>query len=250
MPDFTKRDKIFAPIRDRHRMRAAARATGGPAAPRDPSTGVSNGHDAGGAGSLTVVSWNLLHVAGANADDVFRLLDRWQPDLLLMQEATSDIDRLPSLAGGFYARAPLPGRRHGVACWSRLAFTAAPTTLPLPAGALIRRVCQLVALPGLSLANVHLSHGQWLNRRQLRIIAAALPPCAAVLGDFNLVGPTLLPGFRDVGPRDATHRMIDLVPLRIDRCLARGLTCENAVRLPLAGSDHHPIMVRLRAMRP
>ena len=196
--------------------------------------------------TVTVISWNLLHQFGATADDVAQLIERWQPDLVLMQEATHQIDRLPANIGGFYARSPLPGRRHGVAAWSRLPFHATPVDLPLPAGALIRRVCQIVDAGALAVANVHLSHGQFLNRRQLRRIAERLPPCAAVLGAFNLVGPPLLQGFRDVGPRASTHRMIDLVPLRIDRCRARGLACEEATRLPLQRSDHHPILVRLR----
>ena len=50
-----------------------------------------------------------------------------------------------------------------------------------------------------AVANVHLSHGQVLNRRQLRVIAQVLPPRAAVLGDYNLLGPALLPGFRVEG---------------------------------------------------
>ena len=200
--------------------------------------------------TVTVLSWNLLHLAGATVDDVAALIRHWQPDIVLMQEATRAIDLLPErLAGGSYARSPLPGRRHGVATWSRLPFVTTPVDLALPAGTLVRRVCQIVDVGILALANVHLSHGQWLNRRQLRLIARALPERAAVLGDFNLVGPTLLPGFRDIGPRDATHRMIDLVPLRIDRCLARGLHCVEAIRLPLLRSDHHPILVRLRPLR-
>jgi endonuclease/exonuclease/phosphatase (EEP) superfamily protein YafD len=96
-------------------------------------------------------------------------------------------------------------------------------------------------------ANVHLSHGQFLNRRQLRWIAQHLPPRAAVVGDYNLVGPALLPGFRDVGPRVPTHRMKDVVPLRIDRCLVRGLDCLAASALPKGASDHRPISVHLDA---
>ena len=196
--------------------------------------------------STTVLSWNLLHGNGAGVVDLARLVRIFAPDVMLMQEATGEIDRLPELLGGDYARAPLPGRRHGVACWSREPFSVPPLALALPSGAFVHRVCQIVQTDVFALANVHLSHGQVLNRRQLRVIAAALPSCAAVLGDFNLVGPVLLPHFRDVGPRQATHRMGDLVPLRIDRCLVRGLVCEEAFRLPRAGSDHHPILVRLR----
>ena len=76
-------------------------------------------------------------------------------------------------------------------------------------------------------------------------MAHRLPPCGAVLGDFNLVGPVLLRGFRDVGPRWPTHRMGRVVPLRIDRCLVRGLACEGARVLPRRGSDHRPISVHL-----
>ena len=60
---------------------------------------------------------------------------------------------------------------------------------PLPPGSLIQRVCQIVEIGDFGIANVHLSHGQRLNRRQLRGIALPAAPRAAVLGDFNLVGP-------------------------------------------------------------
>ena len=106
---------------------------------------------------------------------------------------------------------------------------------------MFERVCQILDLEDFTVANVHLSHGQMLNRRQLRRIAEVLPPRAAVLGDFNLVGPALLPGFRDVGPREPTHVAGDLVPLRIDRCSARGggaaaaTSTETCARWRLAG---------------
>ena len=92
---------------------------------------------------------------------------------------------------------------------------------------------------------MHLSHGQMLNRRQLRRLGRVLPDRAAVLGDYNLVGPAFLPGFRDVGPRRATHLMADMLPIRLDRCLVRGLVCTEAAVLPRGRSDHRPIMVRL-----
>lgn len=192
---------------------------------------------------MKVISWNLLRLVGASAYDVARLIAREQPDLLLMQEATHDIDALPARIGGHYARTPLPGHIHGLAMWSTQAI--APRVVTLPPGTLIRRICQIVDLGDLAIANVHLSHGQVLNRRQLRRIAQALPPRAAVVGDFNLLGPALLAGFRDVGPRRPTHIMGDIVPIRIDRCLARGLTCTEARALPRETSDHSPILVQL-----
>jgi endonuclease/exonuclease/phosphatase family metal-dependent hydrolase len=193
-----------------------------------------------------IVSWNLLRTIGASIDDVIRLIRDEQPDLLLMQEATTAIDRLEDRIGGHYARSPLPGRIHGVACWSPHPFISAPVVHPLQPGTLIRRVCQVIDMGAFAVANVHLSHGQVLNRRQLRRIATFLPPAGAVLGDFNLFGPALLPGFRDVGPKGATHRMADIMPIRLDRCLARGLDCVEARVLPHQPSDHHPIRVTLR----
>jgi endonuclease/exonuclease/phosphatase family metal-dependent hydrolase len=119
--------------------------------------------------------------------------------------------------------------------------------LKLPAGAVVERVAQIVDLGSFAVANVHLSHGQVLNRRQLRHIALHLPYRAAVLGDYNLLGPALLPGFRDVGPRDPTHLCADIVPLRLDRCYVRGLACGAALALDRSTSDHRPIMVELDA---
>ena len=191
-----------------------------------------------------IISWNLLRLKGASLEDVITLLAREQPDLLLMQEATREIDALPQRLGGFYARVPLPGRIHGLAAWSAVQHPK-PRVLHLPAGAVVDRVCQLIDLGSFSVANVHLSHGQVLNRRQLRHIVAHLPYRAAVLGDYNLVGPAMLPGFRDVGPRNHTHLCAEMVPLRLDRCYARGLACSQALALDRAASDHRPIMVRL-----
>ena len=202
---------------------------------------------AGAASTLKIVSWNLLRRVGASVDDVTRLIERETPDLMLMQEATHDFDALPSRLGGHYAWVPLPDRIHGLAMWSPSAWRDEPVVRPLPPGSLIRRVCQIVEIGAFGIANVHLSHGQRLNRRQLRTIAALLPERAAVLGDFNLVGPCLVPGFRDIGPRRHTHRMGDIVPVRLDRCLARGLVCQEARVLPRGSSDHRPITVRLVA---
>jgi endonuclease/exonuclease/phosphatase family metal-dependent hydrolase len=198
-----------------------------------------------GTRALKIISWNLLRLTGATLDDVARLVRRHHPDILLMQEATHTIDALPSLVGGSYWRVPLPGRIHGLAVWSRNPLPHPPLVLPLPAGSMFERVCQIVDLDGVGIANVHLSHGQVLNRRQLRRIAGVLPRRAAVLGDYNLVGPALLPGFDDVGPRHPTHVMGDIVPLRIDRCLVRDLTCLYSAVLPRHRSDHRPIVVTL-----
>lgn len=196
-------------------------------------------------GLRKIVSWNLLRRVGANVAGIAALIEREQPDLVLMQEATKEIEGLRAKVGGHYAWAQMPGRIHGLAVWSPTPFVTAPKAIALPAGAMFDRVSQVIDLGAFGVANVHLSHGQVLNRRQLRCIEQSLPERAAVIGDYNLVGPTLLPGFRDVGPRLPTHAMARVVPLRLDRCLVRGLTCHGRSVLPRGESDHRPIIVHL-----
>lgn len=195
--------------------------------------------------AFKIVSWNLLRRVGAAIEDVVALIEQESPDLLLMQEATRAIGFLKDRVGGHYAWAPLPGRIHGLAMWSPTPWHSPPRTVPIPSGALVHRVCQVIDLGDFGIANVHLSHGQMLNRRQLRRIVAGLPPRAAVLGDYNIVGPAMVPGFRDVGPRRPTHAMVEVLPLRLDRCLARGLVCRDSAVLPRGPSDHRPIVVHL-----
>jgi endonuclease/exonuclease/phosphatase family metal-dependent hydrolase len=192
---------------------------------------------------MKIVSWNLLHSVGATLDEVAHLASQEQPDLLLMQEATEVIEQLPSRIGGHLARNPLPGRIHGLAAWSPLPFPQTPHQIALQPGIFVKRISQIVSLENFAVANVHLSHGQLMNRRQLRLIARHLPPRAMIIGDCNMVGPPLLPDFRDVGERGATHQMGNMVPLRLDRCFIRNLGCIRAEILGRAGSDHRPIAI-------
>ncbi|MCE4224455.1 endonuclease/exonuclease/phosphatase family protein [Methylobacterium sp. C25] len=196
-------------------------------------------------GTRKIVSWNLLRRTGAAVDCIVALVEREKPDLVLMQEATEGIAAITERLGGVFARAPLPGRIHGPAIWSRDPWDTPPEVVTLPAGIIVDRVCQVLKLGDFGVANVHLSHGQMMNRRQLRRIELHLPERAAVLGDYNIVGPALLPGFHDVGPRRPTHAMAGVAPLRLDRCLVRGLACHGHAVLPRGLSDHRPIVVHL-----
>lgn len=187
---------------------------------------------------------------GAEAEHVAALIGREHPDLVLMQEATREIEGLPKLVGGHFHRVPWARRIHGLAVWGRQHF-AAPNTIALPMsylpGRLPGRVAQVVQLGEVRFANVHLSHGQLLNRRQLVRVAAALHGHpSAIIGDYNAVGPILLPGFRDVGPREPTHFASNLVPFRLDRCLVHGLHCLTARALDFGPSDHKPIVLELQ----
>ena len=139
-------------------------------------------------------------------------------------------------------------RIYGLAAWSPEPF-AASEAVRLPASVLPGRVpprlAQLVRFRGIHFANVHLSHGQFLNRWQLLHIAQVLEGPAAIIGDFNAVGAIPLPGFRDIGPRRRTHRAGNVVRLRLDRCMGRQLACDAAEVLERGASDHHPVVLNL-----
>ncbi len=207
------------------------------------ATQISN-HGQGG--RLRVISWNLLRRVGAGAEDVARLVQTHHPDLLLLQECTEDISCLPSLVGGHFFRHPMQARIYGLAAWS---------THPVPASTAIRlpysilpgrvppRLAQIINFGGITIANVHLSHGQFLNRFQLRHIMEQLDGPAAIIGDFNAVGPVGFQGFSDIGPRQHTHRCANVISLRLDRCIARGLACAASEVLDKGPSDHHPMVL-------
>jgi endonuclease/exonuclease/phosphatase family metal-dependent hydrolase len=197
-------------------------------------------------GRLRVVSWNLLRRVGAAASDVAKLVQTHQPDLLLLQECTEDIVTLPSLVGGHFFRHPMQSRIYGLAAWSPRPFPQS-TAIRLPASILPGRVpprlAQIVNFHGITIANVHLSHGQFLNRFQLRHIMEQMEGPSAIIGDFNAVGPVGFQGFSDIGPRMRTHRAGNIIALRLDRCIARGLICEASEVLDKGPSDHHPMVL-------
>ncbi|VAW21697.1 Putative membrane-spanning protein [hydrothermal vent metagenome] len=198
--------------------------------------------------SLKIVSWNLLYRRGAAVCDVAVMIEKERPDLFLMQEATEDIDNLSSISGGRFYKLPWKGKTYSLALWApggeirtralELPFSRLPGKFP-------PRVAQLVDLGNVTIANVHLSHGQLLNRRQLRAIARAVDGPLAIIGDFNALGPLVMRGFKDVGPRRITHVAKRVVPFRLDRCFVRELKCVTAKALEKGPSDHRPIVVEL-----
>jgi len=197
-------------------------------------------------GRLRVISWNLLRRVGAGAEDVARLVQTHQPDLLLLQECTEDIASLPSLVGGHFFRHPMQARIYGLAAWSPHPVPAS-TAIRLPysilPGRVPPRLAQIINFGGITIANVHLSHGQFLNRFQLRHIMEQLDGPSAIIGDFNAVGPVGFQGFSDIGPRKRTHRCANVISLRLDRCIARGLICSASEVLDKGPSDHHPMVL-------
>ena len=117
----------------------------------------------------------LLRLTGAAVEDVAALVEQQRPDLLLMQEATAPLDALPALIGGCFHRLPLPARIHGLATWSPHESTP-PSTLALPEswmpGRMPPRLAQVVRIGGITLANVHLSHGQIRTGNNLPALCA------------------------------------------------------------------------------
>ena len=200
---------------------------------------------------MRVISWNLLRRIGAAVNDVAALIERHHPDLLLMQEATEEVAVLPGIVGGYLFREHFPSRIYGLAAWSRhpmmppYALTLPVSTMP---GRVPPRLAQILCLGDVTFANVHLSHGQFLNRWQLTRITRSLKGPAAVVGDYNAVGPIKLSGFKDVGPRKRTHIASNIIPFRLDRCMARGLHCTDARVLDRGPSDHHPIVLDLNVI--
>jgi len=197
------------------------------------------------------MSWNLLRLTGAAVQDVAALVEQHHPDLLFLQEAVEEMADLPALVGGYFFREPLEGRVYGLAVWSPHPLLP-PYPLRLPVsqvpGRVPPRVAQIVQLGDVTFANVHLSHGQFLNRWQLMHIANALDGPAAIVGDYNATGPIKLAGFKDVGPRQSTHSPNDIISFRLDRCMARGMRCSSARVLARGSSDHHPILLKLHTL--
>lgn len=197
---------------------------------------------------MRLISWNLYYRRGAAAADIAALIDQYRPDLFVMQEARDGFDSLPPVVEGHFHRLPWAGKSYGLAAWLP-DETAQVTTIDLPYSRLPAsfppRKAQIVSLGALSVANVHLSHGQFLNRRQLRAIAGAVPGPLVIVGDFNAVGHITLRGFADIGPRGTTHYAQRVVPLRLDRCLGRGIGRSHAEILERGPSDHRPILIDL-----
>ncbi|HVM86000.1 MAG TPA: endonuclease/exonuclease/phosphatase family protein, partial [Candidatus Binatia bacterium] len=193
---------------------------------------------------VKVISWNLWHRGGAVRSHLVDLIEAERPELLLMQEAKPTLAHLTEIVGGHFHFLPLPKRVYGLAAWTLHAIPE-PAFVELPSSRLPGRVpprlAQIVRVKGIDFANVHLSHGQLLNRRQLRTAADRLHGPAAIIGDYNAVGQIRLAGFHDAGPRQRTH----MYRTRLDRCFVRELHCHHPTVLDRGPSDHHPIRMEL-----
>ena len=201
---------------------------------------------------LKVISWNLWHRGSAQLGDIAALIKAEQPDLLFLQEAKQMLRELDQIVGGHVHWQPMQRRVYGLAAWSPhelqdhhsvpLPVSPLPSPLRVPP-----RLAQVVTLNDITFANVHLSHGQVLNRRQLQAVSHATTYATngqtVIIGDCNDVGHIWLKDFDEVGPRAPTHRL----KTRLDRCLVRRVACAHARVLDRGPSDHHPIEVLVAA---
>ena len=201
---------------------------------------------------MRILSWNLYYRNGAAAADISNMIVQNRPDVFLMQEATPSVHRLPTFIGGQFFELPWRGKTYGLATWlpdEMLELAPKIDAIELPysnlPGRFPQREAQRLRFGGVTIVNVHLSHGQLLNRRQLRTISERVDGPLAIVGDFNALGPIVMRGFSDVGPRRVTHYGQKFAPFRLDRCMLRGLKCDSARVLERGPSDHRPIMLEL-----
>ena len=92
----------------------------------------------------------------------------------------------------------------------------------------------------------HVSAWEDAIRHRLAGEVKQLEGPAAIIGDFNAVGPVGFQGFSDIGPRERTHRAGKIIALRLDRCIARGLVCSASEVLDKGPSDHHPMVLDMK----
>ena len=168
-----------------------------------------------------------------------------------MQEVTPAHGRAAAKVPGHYHRLPWPGRIHGLGGLEPAQFRdaahaavarLAPARPPAAAGA--ARSCR--SARSLSPMSICRTASCSTAASSLRIAAALHGKPSAIIGDYNAVGPSLIPGFADVGPREVTHFGGNVVPFRLDRCLAHSLACTFAGTLDFGPSDHKPIVLDLQ----
>jgi len=229
---------------------------------------------------LTILSYNIRRAERLSraAASLLRATDRYQPELILLQEAPLEFIHSPRLTELLEGRTLLwapfhtvqrPTRRYPYPAYGQAIISSSrplhsqvivlPTVnaSTLGAGHRMQRIALYCELPvgdtrTLGLANTHIEpFARGIHRlRQYEAVLAAChrraPEVCLVCGDFNpTLGQHREPGIRlleRLGFENAfRHRWRIL-----DNCFARGhLSIELAEELHLPGSDHHPIVVRL-----
>ena len=230
---------------------------------------------------LTVLSYNVQRAQRLErvASTIERAVADWSPDLIFLQEAPLELVRLPRLApimgrsSLFWApfhQVDRPDQRYRFRAYGQLIASIRalegskvvelPTVNPsvLGPGHLMKRIALLASLRtadgrAVGVVNVHnepfaRSRDRLLqNRRFLEALEDDAPDVAICCGDFNpSFSQRSEPGLRlleEAGFVNAfAHRWRTL-----DSCFVRGhAQVVAAEHLSLSGSDHRPIVVRIR----
>ena len=241
-------------------------------------------HDQSLPRTITLVIWNVQKGASPQfVDDLARLLEQEQPDIVFLQEARTGLIQVEQM-GGYFANGwsyPWPGGTMvGVLTLSRIPpvqvepvstryrefFVTAPkvsllTEYPLPGGKSLLTV------------NVHLLNferwGDLKIRDQLADLKSLMiihPGPIIMAGDFNTWNEKRLQLVEEIAGELKLAEVIDFpagrttgdmgsdffnsifgiqTELSLDRVYYRGFSIDSARVLPYESSDHKPIAVRL-----
>lgn len=241
-------------------------------------------HDQSLPRTITLVNWNVQKGASPQfVDDLARLLEQEQPDIVFLQEARTGLIQVEQM-GGYFANGwsyPWPGGTMvGVLTLSRIPpvqvepvstryrefFVTAPkvsllTEYPLPSGKSLLTV------------NVHLLNferwGDLKIRDQLADLKSLMiihPGPIIMAGDFNTWNEKRLQLVEEIAGELKLAEVIDFpagrttgdmgsdffnsifgiqTELSLDRVYYRGFSIDSARVLPYESSDHKPIAVRL-----
>ena len=241
-------------------------------------------HDQSLPRTITLVNWNVQKGASPQfVDDLARLLEQEQPDIVFLQEARTGLIQVEQM-GGYFANGwsyPWPGgTMAGVLTLSRIPplqvepvstryrefFVTAPkvsllTEYPLPGG------------KNLLTVNVHLLNferwGDLKIRDQLADLKSLMiihPGPIIMAGDFNTWNEKRLQLVEEIAGELKLAEVMDFpagrttgdmgsdffnsifgiqTELSLDRVYYRGFSIDSARVLPYESSDHKPIAVRL-----
>lgn len=221
---------------------------------------------------LRVITWNVLRCGQTNARTITNLIEYSDtPDVIALQETNADQISHPDYDSYFAAHdtyndqrpfTPASGKPFdGSALMIRKDLSsrlvATPQIIPLPDNRTAKNYRQRKALVAIfqefGIATAHFCHHQIRNRFQVLTASQFLPDDrpAVILGDFNMVGPTLsLPNFQRVSPILPTFR---LYPFSLDRIHARGIEHGSSKIIRhkhFDTSDHRPVQATLLLTTP
>lgn len=212
---------------------------------------------------MRVVTFNIQHGAGGDADTLGRVCAGLEADVLALQEVDVRVPRsrlvdqvaVVGRATGMHAAFGRTCRVGVVGRYGNVLLSRAPmhevVRMPLPRlGANEARGAVLARVGDVTVAATHLSIHEHEARAQLDALLSALdgrPRPWLLLGDLNLVPEQVPAGLAVADPTVPTFPAHGPTA-RIDHVVVDGLSIETVEVLPQQPvSDHRPLAVRLTA---